>query len=246
MIVSRQNKIVKDICALKDKKGRRERGEYLIEGEKAVKEAVESGKEVSLILGEANLIAPYIEMGLNAVEVSREIAGFCADSVTPQGIVATVKLDKKPLKKPQGVCVILDGVKDPGNVGTVIRTAAALGIKSVYLIDCADAYSPKCVRSSMCGIYFVDIYALSYEEAENIFDGADLFIADMGGENVFDMKAEKDFCLVIGSESHGVSEFFRKRAKKTIAIPMSANMESLNAAISCSIILYQLLKKPII
>ncbi|MBP5372665.1 MAG: RNA methyltransferase, partial [Clostridia bacterium] len=135
---------------------------------------------------------------------------------------------------------------DPGNVGTVIRTAAALGIKSVYLIDCADAYSPKCVRSSMCGIYFVDIYALSYEEAENIFDGADLFIADMGGENVFDMKAEDDFCLVIGSESHGVSNFFRERAKKTIAIPMSANMESLNAAISCSKILYQLLKKPII
>lgn len=245
MILSRQNKIVKTVASLKDKKARKERGEFLVEGEKAVDEAVKLSLPISVILGESSLVTKYEGKGYEIVETSREIAAYCADSVTPQGVIAAIKLPKKQLIKPRGVCVVLDGVKDPGNVGTVIRTCAALGVKSLYLIDCADAYSPKCVRSSACGIYHVDVFDITYEEADGLFEGADLYIADMGGENVFEFEKKGDFCLVIGSESHGVSEFFRSRAKKTLAIPMSENMESLNAAISCSIILYQLIKKPI-
>ena len=244
MILSRQNKIVKDTAALKDKKARRERGEYLVEGEKAVSEAVRCGARIGLILGEPSLVSKYSGKGAEIVETSREIADHCADSVTPQGIVATIAIPKTPVKKPDGVSVILDGVKDPGNVGTIIRTCAALGIRNVYLIDCADAYSPKCVRSSMCGIFHVDIFEITYETADGLFKDSDVYIADMGGENVFDFRPGEEFCLVVGSESHGVSEFFRSRAKKVLAIPMSDNMESLNAAISCSIILYQLVKKP--
>ena len=245
MILSRQNRIVKETVALKDKKARRGRGEYLIEGEKAVAEAVRCGLDISLILGEPSLVQGYAEKGYTVFETSREIADHCADSVTPQGVVAVIKARKKPIEKPRGISVVLDGVKDPGNVGTVIRTCAALGVKDIYLVDCADAYSPKCVRSSMCGIFHVDISEISYEEADALFDNCALYVADMGGENVFEVEKSEDFCLVIGSESHGVSEFFRSRAKKTLAIPMSENMESLNAAISCSIILYHLIKKPI-
>ena len=245
MILSRQNKIVKSVAALKDKKARKERGEYLVEGEKAVDEAVRLSLPISVILGEKSLVEKYEGKGYAIEQASREIADYCADSVTPQGVVAAIGIPKKSLIKPRGVSVVLDGVKDPGNVGTVIRTCAALGVKSLYLIGCADAYSPKCVRSSMCGIYHVDIFEIGYDEADGLFKDVELYIADMGGENVFGFEREGDFCLVTGSESHGVSEFFRSRAKKTLAIPMSGNMESLNAAISCSIILYQLLKKPI-
>ena len=245
MILSRQNKTVKDVAALKDKKARKDRGEYLIEGEKAVSEAVRLGLDVRLILGEQKLVEPYLGSGASIVETSKEIADYCSDSVNPQGIVATVAFKEKPLEPPSGVSVLLDGVKDPGNVGTIIRTCAALGIKKLYLIDCADAYSPKCVRSSMCGIHHVDIFNITYAQAESLFSGVELYVADMGGENVFETSGKDDFCLVIGSESHGVSEFFKNRATKTLAIPMSENMESLNAAISCSIILYELIKKPI-
>ena len=230
---------------MKDKKARRERGEYLVEGEKAVSEAVRLGLPITCVLGTPELIAPYIGSGYNVVEADKSIVDHCSDSVTPQGVVASVKIPSLTADKPRGVSVVLDGVKDPGNVGTVIRTCAALGIKSVYLVDCADAYSPKCVRSSMCGIFSVNVYDVPKGTEEGYFSGADVIVADMGGEDVFSARITGDFCLVVGSESHGVSDVFRRLAKRTLSVPMSANMESLNAAIACSVVLYAILKRPI-
>ena len=245
MIISRQNKTVKSVAALKDKKARRERGEYLIEGEKAVREAVARKLDIGVILATPEYFAEFGSSSFEVLEVSEDIIDYCADERTPQGVVATLRIPKKGMKKPSGVCVIMDGVKDPGNVGTVIRTCAALNVRDIYLVNCADAFSPKCVRSTMSGIFSVNLYNVGEDEKEALFDSANIVVADMGGENIFDVEKVGDFCLVIGSESHGVSEFFRSRAKKTVAIPMSPNMESLNAAIAGSIILYQLLKKPI-
>lgn len=245
MIISRQNKTVKAIAALKDKKTRRERGEYLIEGEKAVKEAVKRGLDIGVILAAPEYFAEYEKSGFDCLEVSEDIIDYCADEMTPQGVVASLKIPERALKKPTGACVIMDGVKDPGNVGTVIRTCAALNVRDIYLVNCADAYAPKCVRSTMSGIFSVDLYNVKEDEKEMLFDGANIVVADMGGENIFDVQTMSDFCLVIGSESHGVSEFFRSRAKKTVAIPMSENMESLNAGVAGAIILYQLLKAPL-
>jgi TrmH family RNA methyltransferase len=145
---------------------------------------------------------------------------------------------------PTGSCLFLDGVSDPGNLGTIIRTMACAGIKDLYLLDQgADAFSPKAVRSSMSGIYNVNIRVGTREEILNAIN-LPIIVADMGGENLFSTKIEGDFCLVIGNEAHGVSEMVRQKADKVVSIPMQKGMESLNAGVSAGILIYVIKNLP--
>ena len=242
MINSKQNSNVKFIKSLQTKKGRMQEGCYLVEGEKMVKEAFLAKKAVKLVLGEAEKVKNYLSC-TKTIETTREILEYCCDAVTPQGICAAVEFDSK-MPDYSGNIVLLDGVSDPGNMGTIIRTCAAVGIKTLILVNCCDPYSPKCVRSSMSGIFHVSIEELDYETAVSRVSGKDIIVADMSGENIFKFSSN-NFCLVVGSEAHGVSAFMREKATKTVAIPMKNTMESLNAGVSCSIILYELSKNNI-
>lgn len=246
MILSKQNQYVKRLALLKDKKGRKDLGEYLAEGEKAVSEAVRLGLDIGVILAVPELYPLYKDSGYTVFETDKNVLSACSDEVTPQGVVASVKIPPSPDIKDalKGVSILLDGVKDPGNVGSIIRTCAALNVKNVILRDCADVYSPKCVRSSMCGIYHVCPVKVDCDP-KDVFDGVNVIVCDMGGENVFDFVPPEKFCLVMGSESHGVSDFFKKRADHTLKLLMSEKAESLNVAVAGSLILYQLLKKPL-
>lgn len=247
MILSRQNQFVKALAELKGKKGRRTRGEYLIEGEKAVSEAVRQRLDISVILAATEFYPKYENSGYAVYEADRSVIDCCSDEKTPQGVVAAVRMPEVlPFSAmTDGVCVLLDGVKDPGNVGAIIRTCAALNIGSVVLNECADVFSPKCVRSSMCGIYHVKFYSFDKERDYDSIKNHRVIVADMDGENVFDLDEPRDFCLVLGSESHGVSEYFKALAYKTVKLPMSEKMESLNVAVAGSLIAYQLLKNPL-
>ena len=135
---------------------------------------------------------------------------------------------------------MLDGISDPGNLGTIFRTVAAVGVKKIYLVNCCDPYSPKTVRSSMSGIYHVEFYECSYEESFAALSGVKVFAADMGGSNIFEINPPDDYCVVIGNEANGISEEIEKRADGIIGIPMSKTSESLNAAVSLAITLYTL------
>ena len=243
MIQSRQNTLVKHLRALSDKKTRKTSGTYLIEGEVAVKEAFLSGAGIVAVLGTPALVAPYENKGFRVESADKDIVDYCADTLTPQGIVAEVKIPT-----PSGILgdnvVLLDGVSDPGNAGTIIRTCAAVGIKDVIMVNAVDAYSPKCVRSTMSGIFSVNVYDVTAEKALEMVKGKKTVVADMAGETVFDVEVD-NFCLVVGSEAHGVSDSFRRAADKTVSLPMKPCMESLNAGVSCSVILYQLLKNKI-
>lgn len=240
LITSRKNEKIKAIAALKHKKFRDERGEYLVEGIKMVREALGFGAEVTAIAGLKETVAEFSDCGAEIIEVSGEVLAAISDEVTPQGVTAVVKIpDGKPLG---GVSVCLDGVADAGNLGTIFRTMAALGVRDAYLIGCADAYSPKTVRSSMSGIFHVNPIKTTAEDFLKSVGGRRIFVADMSGESVFSAKAEGDFCLVLGSEAHGVSQKLRAAANKTLKIPMRPEMESLNVGVSAGIMLYQLLK----
>lgn len=242
MIVSRQNSSVRFIKSLQTKKGRQQSGCYLVEGEKMVKEAFLAKKAVKLVLGEPEKVKNYLSC-TEVIETTRDILEYCSDAMSPQGVCAAVEIDNS---KPsyEGNTVLLDGVSDPGNMGTIIRTCAAVGIKNLILVGCCDPYSPKCVRSSMSGIFHVNIEELSYDEAQSRVLGKDIIVADMSGKNVFNFSSD-NFCLVVGSEAHGVSDFMKNIANRTVAIPMKDAMESLNAGVSCSIILYELCKNNI-
>ncbi len=239
-ISSRKNAEIVKLVSLKDKKYRDELGLYLVEGEKSVKEAVKFGADIDLIVGTLDKVQNYLNGDFKVITVTKQIADYCSDSVTPQGIVAVVKKPENRLIAPLSNSVLLDNVQDPGNVGTVIRTMVALGIKDVYTISCADPYSPKAVRASMSGIFNVNVHDGSYDEVFNCLKGVTVISGDMKGESVFTYKPPERFCLSIGSEGRGLSKKVREFSNAFVKIPMSDKMESLNAGVSASILLYQL------
>ena len=239
-ISSRKNPEIKNISLLKDKKHRDNCGLYLIEGEKLVKEAVKFGVSIVKIVGTSLAVLPYKNLGFDVLEVTKDIADYLSDQVTPQGILAIAKKPDNRLIAPLFNSILLDTVQDPGNVGTIIRTAVAVGIKDIYMVNCADAYSPKTVRASMSGIFNVNIHTGTYLEVLSALKDTPIICGDLNGENVFTFTPPKKFCLAIGSEGQGLSSEVKKSATKTVKIPMSDKMESLNAGVSCSILLYQL------
>jgi len=125
-------------------------------------------------------------------------------------------------------------------MGTIIRTCAAVGVEDVYLVDCCDPFSPKAVRSSMSGIFFVNLYFLKREEVKTVMGDTPIIVADMNGENVFTFNPPNEYCLVIGNEANGVSNEIEEIATHTVKIPMKQTSESLNAGISLAVTLYEL------
>ena len=241
IILSRQNPLVKELASLKEKKGRRRTGTFLVEGHKMVREAVASGMDVvRLILREDYAGETY---GLPAVLLGQDAFAAVCDEKTPQGIAAEVAIPLRSVQPPQGRCLLLDGLQDPANVGAVIRTAVAAGYEDVYLAGCADPFSPKSVRASMSGVFFARIMQGTQEEILSAIAGMPVIAADMGGEDVFSYAAPEKFCLAVGSEGSGLSAPVRSRADVTVRIPMDARTESLNAAVSAGILMYALRTK---
>lgn len=241
IILSRQNPLVKELASLKEKKGRRRTGTFLVEGHKMVREAVASGMDVvRLILREDYAGETY---GLPAVLLGRDAFAAVCDEKTPQGIAAEVVIPERSVQPPQGRCLLLDGLQDPANVGAIIRTAVAAGYEDVYLAGCADPFSPKSVRASMSGVFFARIMQGTQEEILSAIAGLPVIAADMGGEDVFSYAAPEQFCLAVGSEGSGLSALVRGRADVTVCIPMDARTESLNAAVSAGILMYALRTK---
>ena len=240
VISSRQNPQVKQAVLLKDKKHRNQLKKYLVEGEKSVYTAFMQNKQIDCIFGTEQLIAPYVGKVENLVCVTQDIANYISDSVTPQGIVAVVKMDDNRLIAPLSNCVLLDNLQDPGNLGTIMRTMAAVGVNDLYLINTVDPYSPKTVRASMTGVFSVNIHQGSYEEVLPLLKDVKIITADLNGQNLFGFEAPKRYCLCIGNEAHGLSDEIKQVADQVVTIPMTENMESLNAGVATSIILYQL------
>lgn len=176
----------------------------------------------------------------NMYFVSDKVMQAMSDTKSPAGILAVCKMPEFCKICDIGSRAILaDNLNDPGNMGTIIRTAVACGVEYLLLYgDCVDVYSSKVVRASMGGItHVIPIIINDLTELPN-----NLLVLDMAGTNIYDMtEMPKDFILVVGSEAHGVSSEIKERAKHTISLPMSDKMESLNAGVSLSIALYHLI-----
>ena len=243
MITSKQNAIIKEIRSLSDKKYRDSLGLYVIESVKLVKEAIDLNLPVKVIVGTEKALSLLGAFSVKSETVSEELYEYVSGQVSPQGVLAVVE---KPLNEEflgNGCSLLLDGVSDPTNVGAIIRTAAASGYKTIYMTEeCADPFSPKAVRSAMGGIFRVNVLR---ESAKNLLEKikSPIVVADMNGKNVFKESLDGDFCLVIGNEGKGVSDFVKNRATHTVSIPMENGMESLNAAVSAGILMYNLKRK---
>ena len=251
IISSKNNPIVKRAAALKEKKGRREYGAFLAEGEKLTAECLRSSLQAERAYVSENyagkraeeIFALLEKRGLGEYKItylSESAFSFVSEEKTPQGVMLEVKIPVNVPRAPEGDCLILDGIADPGNLGTIIRTANAAGYGEIYLAECADAYSPKCVRASMSGIFFTKLYTLSREELPALFAGEKILAADMGGENVFTFRAEGKIALAIGNEANGLSDVVKKLTAATVAIPMRGTQESLNAGVAAAVCMYAL------
>ena len=240
MITSKQNSLIKRVRALSDKKFRNLYGEYVAEGVKSVKEAFLTGQNVSCLLVTPRYADVFTEFFSDTEVVSEELFRYISEEETPQGALAVIKKPAEELKPVFNDCIFLDGVRDPANVGAIIRTAAAAGITDIFAADCADAYSGKAVRASMSGIFRVKVYSGTRENLLP-FIKVPLFVADMRGDNVFNTKVTGNFCLVLGNEAQGVSQILKNSANKTVAVPMRKDFESLNVAVATGITLYALL-----
>ena len=241
ILTSKNNPLIKETAALKDKKARKQQGMFLVEGRKMAVECQNSDFVIDRVFVAESYTGEVPFPETEIVRVSDDAFRFLSDEKTPQGILCRVKIPTHTLTAPKSKCLLLDGVADPGNVGTIIRTANAAGYEEVYLTEeCADPYSPKSVRASMSGVFFTKIYRANRSDILSVLADTPIVVADMGGVNVFSFTPPKRFALAIGNEANGISEEVTKAAAHTVKIPMQATQESLNAAISAGIIMYVL------
>ena len=239
VITSRNNPLVRRVFSLREKKFRREAGEYVAEGIKSVREAAASGAHIRLLVRAERVPAQDIAADGELV-VSDGVFERLSEEVSPQGVLAVIEAPDCTPAPPRSLALLLDGVSDPGNMGTVLRTADAAGYTDVYLRGCTDPFAPKSVRASMGGIFRVRLHIGGDEALRAALAGVPLVCADMGGENVFRFTPPARFCLVVGNEANGVTEEVRAACAHTVRVPMRPVCESLNAGVSAGILMYLL------
>ena len=221
---------------------RQSSGQFLCDGLKLLEEAVMCGAEIYEVLTAVNIPFP-LPIDIRVYYTERSLIDSLSPLKSAQNTLFTCKIPKKAaIVTSSGTHILLDGVQDPGNVGTIIRTANAFGMKSVILTNgCADPYNPKTIRASMGAIFKQSIQYMSMDELVKLGNSGVRFIgATLGkdSKNISNIKY-KDTIIVIGSEGRGISESITSICDEMITIPMAAECESLNAAVAAAIIMWE-------
>ncbi len=240
VIESRSNERVKDARRLLQRKERKESGLHLIEGEKLVREAILSGARISVLFVEDGFDFSVPE-NVPSYAVSRSVLESLCESQSPQGVVAVVETPPlfPPERYPSGLIVVLDGVQDPGNVGTILRSADAFGATGLLLSpSCADAYAPKTLRAAMGSTYHLPVWQgdLPAEVNKLVSQGFLPLSGDLSGSETLP-ELRRNTALVIGSEGCGVSAEVAALCAR-YRLPMKGRAESLNASVAAGILLY--------
>lgn len=243
-ITSLKNPKVAAWKALKDRKGRRESGCFLVEGRKMVEEALASAFDVEAVLVQEGMELPD-GLSMPVYELPAHVLAAVCDTKTPQGIAAVVRMKEQSALGKH--IVVLDGVQDPGNVGTIIRTADAAGLDGVLLSNqCADVFSPKVLRATMGSIFRMNLRTtddLPGELTKLREKGYSILSSQLDGTPFYEReKVAEQFALVIGNEGNGVSEQVQQTATHRVRLPMRGGAESLNAAIAAAIMMYELMR----
>lgn len=235
-IASSANEKIKLVKSLADKKGRQACGLFVAEGTNLVKDMPDKSGALFVRKSDTDKHSAIIEGWQGEVYIAADNAfNSAADTVNSGGILALCPIpEAKPVSG--GFVLVLDGISDPGNAGTLIRTACALGISDIVAVDSADFYNPKTIRASMGGVFHCNLVPLGRGEAIESLKDYTVAVLDMNGADVYYYKPPPRLALVVGNEARGVSAEFRERADKVLAVPMyGGKMESLNAAISAAI-----------
>lgn len=254
LIQSRQNKTIKDILALRDKKERRKQRCFAVEGVRSVREALSSGMSVEKLCFDSecagklyqefeNLLPP----GILKYQMPQALFRQVAETESPQGVLAVVRIPEHPLpsiyrKGFRGI--ILDNVQDPGNCGTIIRSAHALGFDAVLATSgSADLFNSKVLRATMGSVFHIPV--IDNLKADEIFGFAKEFGLEIiascleEASPCYETDLTGEFFLCVGNEGKGVSEALLAAAGKKVRIPMPGGAESFNAGVAASILMYE-------
>ena len=254
-----QNPVVKAAAELKQKKYRTQNGLYLAEGLRTAEEAV-AYKAVETLFYVATdddrtmrLLEDAAMQNIKLVCVNENVMKKIADTETPQGIIAVCKMRQPKLENLLAsgkMLLVLDRVGDPGNIGTMLRTADAAGIGGLVLLKgCADIYAPKTVRSSMGSLFHIPVLSgVSEQEFVSTAKkaGYDLLVTCLdGADNLYKADLSGRIAFVMGNEAGGVSETLLEKADKRVYIPMASRAESLNVAMAAGIVMFEALRRKV-
>ena len=257
-INSTKNSIVKEVKSLSRKKNRWRDKLFIIEGIKVIEEAIKDSlpikyiffSEVLLEVDGGQAFYNIIREEKQTIKISRSVFKYISDLDNPQGVLAVVEFQERDIEelydKDIPFIIFLDSLNDPGNLGTIIRTADAFNIDAIVLGEgSVDPYNSKVVRSTMGSIFRVPLYNL--RDNDLFFDNIEkkninIITTSLSGESLGKEDFLEGFVVVIGNEANGVRKDIIERSNKQLKIPMPGKAESLNAGVAASIIMYEAMK----
>lgn len=259
VISSKDNEFVKHIKKLKDKKYRDQSNEYVIEGIKLVEEAINENAKIKQIViceectktQEISKKLMYEIASFDCIYVTENVFNSITEVKNPQGILVVIerKNSENEINYNEDIIVALDGIQDPGNLGTILRTVDSIGLKQILVSkETADVYNPKVVRSTMGAIFRVKV--IECDNLEKTLKEIKKYKYEIvvtslqTNESIYDIKYNKKI-IVIGNEANGVSKEIQEMADKKVKIPMLGKTESLNASVATGIVLYEYVRQKI-
>ena len=257
-ISSKENTLIKHLKKLKEKKYRDEYGEYIIEGVKIIKEAFDNNANIKQIVicdgcDNSELIEKHLKYEMAKFDficVPKNIFKIISDVENPQGILAVIGKNEKvnDINK-EDIILALDDIQDPGNLGTIIRTADSVGLKQILISKgTTDSYNPKVIRSTMGAIFRVNIIECdNLKQKLNELQTKDYKIVCTSlkaKKTIYNIDYNKKI-IVIGNEANGVSKEILNIADEKVIIPMLGKTESLNASVATGIVLYEYVRQKI-
>ena len=254
MITSLQNDRIKQIRALQSKRhARRKAGLMVIEGQNLIRDALLTEIRISDIYyvddfasgDKLTFLQEVGQSGASLIPVSDEVMKSISDTQNPSGILALVPLPEIDAPDDLSSVLIIDGIADPGNMGSIMRTAAGAGIDAMIITaGTVDLTNPKVIRSGMGAHFRLPVLQYSWEGLANLFDEHAIFLADSaGGAPYYQIDWTQKSALIISDEAHGASDEARRFAHAQVSIPLERDVESLNVGAAAGIILFEMLRQ---
>lgn len=252
MITSSQNAKIKLVRALLGRaRERREANAFVVEGVRLVEEAANYKWPFQFVLYGETLsergkvqVEGLKSQGVEVEAVSESLMKSLSETETPQGILAVLECAQLPIPNFPDFLLIPDQVRDPGNLGTLFRSAAATGVQAVLLPpETVDAFSPKVVRSGMGAHFRLPIRSMTWDEIRKLTHGLAVYLADMDGRSCWETDLRKPLAFIVGGEAEGASPEAQAFATDKISIPMAGNVESLNAGVAGSVLMFETVRQ---
>ena len=248
IISSPKNEKIKELVKLQTAKGRKKAGMYLLEGEHLVEEAIKERAQIKLIVVTGNRLEDYenllAQTDVQVLVVSQDVFHKLSMTETTQGILAVVEIVKQEILPHKGHLIVLDAVQDPGNLGTIVRTADAAGFDAVILgTGSVDLYNDKVLRSMQGSHFHIPVFQANLQEYLPILKEKGVQVAvtalHRDSKDYTILQGAIDVAIVVGNEGQGVSDDVIDLADVVVTIPMYGKAESLNVAIASALLMYK-------